>query len=65
MFANHFNIPACLEIVGVVGVEPLGQPVPAISAKDVGLDMTEECNTRKRGNTLKMSETIFSHEIVS
>ena len=32
------NIPACLEIVGVVGVEPLGQPVPAISAKDVGLD---------------------------
>ena len=38
MFANHFNIPACLEIVGVVGVEPLGQPVPAISAKDVGLD---------------------------
>ena len=47
MFANHFNIPACLEIVGVVGVEPLGQPVPAISAKDVGLDKDRRVQYKK------------------
>ena len=47
MFANHFNIPACLEIVGVVGVEPLGQPVPAISAKDEGLDKDKRVQYKK------------------
>ena len=50
MFANHFNIPACLEIVGVVGVEPLGQPVPAISAKDVGLDDRRVQYKKERGH---------------
>ena len=47
MFAHYFNIPACLEIVGVVGVEPLGQPVPAISAKDVGLDKDKRVQYKK------------------
>ena len=47
MFAHYFNIPACLEIVGVVGVEPLGQPVPAISAKDGGLDKDRRVQYKK------------------
>ena len=50
MFAHYFNIPACLEIVGVVGVEPLGQPVPAISAKDVGLDDRRVQYKKERGH---------------